>query len=456
MLRAALLDDGVVAGAFSDGACLLVSPDGTAFVAMEPPTDDAPAACFRHASRFCVSKWRQRLRGLLRLRNAFRNRPYVAARLGDTVGQTTRAVAECALGRLAVLRRDVAVPRDDDGAHAAQHVVSLRLPAASGDAWRAAPAPEPIVDVGAPDHSALAAVPHDVFAWARGEKWFGAAAIVEWTPQATIFVSACDGHQTQIEARLQGVSDGFDAAHVYQSRVALVLFLRGDGACAVRCIQRLEDGTLDDCELAEDAAAWVPSAGFDGASALARLVTFGDDFRAHFRGLGRSEALRDMLGVADAAPLPKPPRLSTRLVERVADYRGAALSAFADGRVRGVFGDRVVAEVDAAGRFCDALLADATRLRVEARDPGALGEHVAVLLDFQAWARSPPAQRDVETLQRRDHLAQAAAAAEASRRFVGSHARRSHARAAPSESPKNLRDAAADALGKTAALLLRA
>jgi hypothetical protein len=91
-----------------------------------------------------------------------------------------------------------------------------------------------------------------------------------------------------------------------------------------------------------------------------------------------------------------------------------------------------------------------------------LGEHVAVLLDFQAWARSPPAQRDAETLQRRGRLAQAAAAAEASRRFVGSHAGRPHTslfhagRAAPTESRKNLRDAAADALGKTAALLLRA
>ena len=63
MQRALLLETGGAIGCFDDGTALLLSPEATGIVGVEPPRIDAPLGMVVHTTRFTPSKWRTKAAG---------------------------------------------------------------------------------------------------------------------------------------------------------------------------------------------------------------------------------------------------------------------------------------------------------------------------------------------------------------------------------------------------------
>ena len=78
MLRCVYLADGSVCGAFADGTCVVLAPDGASLTSLVPAESTVEVG--RASSRYCLSRWRTHAAQLSRFRNAFAERPFVAKR----------------------------------------------------------------------------------------------------------------------------------------------------------------------------------------------------------------------------------------------------------------------------------------------------------------------------------------------------------------------------------------
>ena len=79
--RVMLLKGGAACAGLDDGTCLVLTPDGRGLTVVAA-ADDGTAAVARHATRYCLSRYRPACATLLGLRNALGDRaPFVAKRL---------------------------------------------------------------------------------------------------------------------------------------------------------------------------------------------------------------------------------------------------------------------------------------------------------------------------------------------------------------------------------------
>ena len=91
--RAMLLRGGAACAGLDDGTCLVLTPDGRGLTVVAA-ADDGNEAVARHATRYCLSRYRPACAKLLGLRNALGDHaPFVAKRLMEKAAPHARRAA---------------------------------------------------------------------------------------------------------------------------------------------------------------------------------------------------------------------------------------------------------------------------------------------------------------------------------------------------------------------------
>ncbi|PRP81569.1 hypothetical protein PROFUN_01076 [Planoprotostelium fungivorum] len=93
--------------------------------------------------------------------------------------------------------------------------------------------------------------------------------------------------------------------------------------------------------------------------------------------------------------------LSTHLHEELSLPHVGRFSAYRDGRVRALFVDRTILEVDRTRQLCQLILPDGSFARVTARQPGEYEKYVRSAEEFSQWAFLTPQERILVELEKK-------------------------------------------------------
>ena len=468
--RAMLLRGGAACAGLDDGTCLVLTPDGRGLTVVAA-ADDGNEAVARHATRYCLSRYRPACAKLLGLRNALGDHaPFVAKRLMERAAPHARRGPRMARWR----------PEDGcwraDGGHAS----------CEGDAFGA---------------SALLKYVHDAPAEDEFDSYTRVASDKLLRP-ASSSLAACVCQGTEVDLPLVEAlptpSTHKEEGPSLDPRQLLAI-LGGDGAyfadvlCDVECgagftltrlgdrvEARLHPGASFNAEAAFHADALIVLRGRDcalrrrGADDVDRTLVdalASTEMRALATKLlprvdaGAAAALLQSCGrrlqrfaaqhhfLQPLAPPSSRNRLNAHVKAR--DQRGAvALTLFEDGRGRALDLERepaVVVEASADGKELQILRGGDAYGAPGQRPPRDLVELVKTLRDFQRMQALDPDAQAALLAQRARGKRDAAAAAASSRRF----AVRVRGPAAPAPAKRSVDGRVAAALAATGAFLRR-
>jgi len=468
--RLMLLQGGAACAGLDDGSALVLTPDGRGLTVVAAG-DDGRENVARHATRYCLSRWRPACAKLLAIRNALGEKaPFVAKRLMRHAPSNARRGpvqarwrpcedawrADCgdatcmkdAFGAAALLTYVHDAPAEDDF-DAFSRMASLKLlrPAASALAACVCHGTEvalPLVEalptaLVTPDAAAPALPPRELLAILQGDGAYFADVLtdVECGPGFTLL--RVGGN---VEARLHPGS--MDADAIFGADALLVTAGR---QCKLRRRNCDEvETTLVDALASTDMTAlatWLLPQ-IDPASATALL-------RACGRRLQRFASQHHFL--APLEPPPAPHALNARV--RARDQRGAvSLTLFEDGRGRALDTSRnpaVVVEALADGKELQILREGEAFGAPAARPPKDLVDLVKVLRDFQRMQALDPDAQAALLAKRERGKRDATVAAASSRRFAVMR----RGPAAPPKASKSVDGRVTAALGATGAFLRR-
>ena len=468
--RAMLLRGGAACAGLDDGTCLVLTPDGRGLTVVAA-ADDGNEAVARHATRYCLSRYRPACAKLLGLRNALGDHaPFVAKRLMERAAPHARRGPRMARWR----------PEDGcwraDGGHAS----------CEGDAFGA---------------SALLKYVHDAPAEDEFDSYTRVASDKLLRPaSSSLAACVCQGTEVDlplVEALPTPSTDKEEGPSLDPRQ--LLAILGGDGAyfadvlCDVECgagftltrlgdrvEARLHPGASFNAEAAVHADALIVLRGRDctlrrrGADDVDRTLVdalAATEMRALAARLlprvdaGAAVALLQSCGrrlqrfaaqhhfLQPLAPPSSRNRLNAHVKAR--DQRGAvALTLFEDGRGRALDLERepaVVVEASADGKELQILRGGDAYGAPGQRPPRDLVELVKTLRDFQRMQALDPDAQAALLAQRARGKRDAAAAAASSRRF----AVRVRGPAAPAPAKRSVDGRVAAALAATGAFLRR-
>ena len=465
-----LLRGGAACAGLDDGTCLVLTPDGRGLTVVAA-ADDGTAAVARHATRYCLSRYRPACATLLGLRNALGDRaPFVAKRLMEKAAPHARrgprmarwrpddgrwcadgGHASCegdGFGASALLRYVHDAPAEDDfDSYTRVAAEKLLRPASSSLAACVCQGTEvdlPLVEAlpmpSTNKEEGPALDPRQLLAILSGDGAYFADVLTEVECGAGFTLIRLGD---RVEARLHPGAAFSAGAAVHAD--ALVVVRGRDCALRRRGADDM-DRTLVDALAATEMRALssklLPRVSTDAAAALLRSCG---------RRLQRFAAQHRFL--QPLAPSPEKNRLDARVKAR--DQRGAvALTLFEDGRGRALDVQRepaVVVEASADGKELRILRGGDAYGAPGRRPPRDLVELVKTLRDFQRMQALDPDARAALLAQRARGKRDAAAAAASSRRF----AVRVRGPAAPAPAKRSVDGRVAAALAATGAFLRR-